>query len=209
MSEAWQEFIGRTIEEALENGLEALQVTEEDVEIQIVDEGSKALLGLFGGKMARVALRQRDNPTLRAQIFLQQVLPHMGVEARIYMEDDGERLSINMEGPHMGMLIGRRGETLDALQYLTALAVNKNTGEGRYRKVLLDTEGYRQKREEALTQLAQRLADRVAQTSQPAILEPMNPYERRILHSALQDHDKVTTHSEGEEPNRHVIITLK
>ena len=132
----------------------------------------------------------------------------MGVEDTINARRDEEgNVRVDMFGDTLGILIGRRGETLDALQYLTSLYVNKG-GED-YIRVTLDTENYRAKREEALRRLANRMANRAIKTGRKVVMEPMNPYERRILHSALQQNDAVTTHSEGEEPNRHVVITLK
>ena len=132
----------------------------------------------------------------------------MGVEVSVAVDTDEEgNVKVNMEGDTLGILIGRRGETLDALQYLTSLQVNK--GQNEYTRVTLDTEGYRAKREEALIRLANRMANRAVKTGRRVAMEPMNPYERRILHSALQNHPSVTTHSEGDEPKRHVVITLK
>ena len=150
----------------------------------------------------------RDTAAGRAQEFLQELTKLMGVNVSVAVATDEEgNVRVNMEGDTLGILIGRRGETLDALQYLTSLQVNK--GQNAYTRVTLDTEGYRAKREEALVRLANRMANRAQKTGRKVSLEPMNPYERRILHSALQDHPAVTTHSEGEEPNRHVVITLK
>ena len=157
-----------------------------------------------------VPAQQADRATAagRAQEFLQQLTQLMGVPVSVAVATDEEgNVRVNMEGDTLGILIGRRGETLDALQYLTSLQVNK--GQDDYTRVTLDTEGYRAKREEALVRLANRMANRAQKTGRKVSLEPMNPYERRILHSALQDHPAVTTHSEGEEPNRHVVITLK
>ena len=157
-----------------------------------------------------VPAEQADRATAagRAQEFLQEVTKLMGVNVSVAVKNDEEgNVRVNMEGDTLGILIGRRGETLDALQYLTSLQVNK--GQDDYTRVTLDTEGYRAKREEALVRLANRMANRAQKTGRKVSLEPMNPYERRILHSALQDHPAVTTHSEGEEPNRHVVITLK
>ena len=157
-----------------------------------------------------VPAEQADRATAagRAQEFLQQLTELMGVHVSVAVATDEEgNVRVNMEGDTLGILIGRRGETLDALQYLTSLLVNK--GQNNYTRVTLDTEGYRAKREEALVRLANRMANRCQKTGRKVSLEPMNPYERRILHSALQDHPAVTTHSEGEEPNRHVVITLK
>ena len=139
--------------------------------------------------------------------FLKNVTEKMGVQVAIRVTEEADHLSVAMMGDTLGILIGRRGDTLDALQYLVSLQVNKNR-DG-YMHVSLDTENYRAKREEALTRLAQRMAARVRKTGRKVTLEPMNPYERRVLHSALQNNPYVTTHSEGEEPYRRVVITLK
>lgn len=142
-----------------------------------------------------------------AQEFLQELTKLMGVEVSVHVNTDEEgNVRVNMEGDSQGILIGRRGETLDALQYLTSLKLNK--GKSEYTRVTLDTEGYRARREEALVRLANRMANRAVKTGRRVSIEPMNPYERRILHSALQGNPDVTTHSEGEEPNRHVVITV-
>ena len=144
----------------------------------------------------------------KAQQYLQELTALMGLNVSVAVHTDEEgNVRVNMSGDSKGILIGRRGETLDALQYLTSLQVNK--GQEEYTRVTLDTENYRAKREEALVRLANRMANRCQKTGRKVSLEPMNPYERRILHSALQSHPAVTTHSEGEEPNRRVVITLK
>ena len=149
-----------------------------------------------------------DSAPGRALAFLRELTHLMGVEVSIEVGTDAEgNVFANMTGDTLGILIGRRGETLDALQYLTSLKVNR--GQEGYTRVTLDTENYRTKREEALTRLANRMANRAIKTGRKVSLEPMNPYERRILHSALQANDQVDTHSEGEEPNRHVVITLR
>ena len=153
-------------------------------------------------------LHGEDTPAGKAQRFLMEVTSLMNVKVDVYVDDTREDgLYIHMIGDTLGILIGRRGETLDALQYLTSLFVNR--GQENYIRVTLDTENYRAKREEALTRLANRMANRAVKTGRKVVMEPMNPYERRILHSALQGNDAVTTHSEGDEPNRHVVITLK
>ena len=307
------EYSARTIQEAIDQGLEELGVAISDVTVDVLEEGSKGLFGLFGSRPAKVRItmkdeadsddvarsiladamkmdepkaRKQEKPQAekpaaekeekadksapkprkprepkapkddgvkaeaveeapkkeskpraprapkapkepkevkeivpaeqadrataagRAQDFLQEVTKLMGVNVSVAVKNDEEgNVRVNMEGDTLGILIGRRGETLDALQYLTSLQVNK--GQDDYTRVTLDTEGYRAKREEALVRLANRMANRAQKTGRKVSLEPMNPYERRILHSALQDHPAVTTHSEGEEPNRHVVITLK
>jgi len=152
-------------------------------------------------------LHGEDTPAGKAQRFLMEVTSLMNVKVDVYVDDTREDgLYIHMIGDTLGILIGRRGETLDALQYLTSLQVNK--GREGYIRVTLDTENYRAKREDSLRRLAQRMANRATKTGRKVVLEPMNPYERRVLHTALQNHPGVTTHSEGEEPNRRVVIML-
>ena len=152
-------------------------------------------------------MHAEDTMAGRAQRFLMDVTDRMGVKVDVYVDDSREdNLYIHMVGDTLGILIGRRGETLDALQYLTSLQVNK--GREGYIRVTLDTENYRAKREDSLRRLAQRMANRAQKTGRKVVLEPMNPYERRVLHTALQNHPAVTTHSEGEEPNRRVVIML-
>ena len=150
---------------------------------------------------------QQTEDARRARAFLEGLTQRMGVPVSIEMMETEEQLRMQMEGEDMSLLIGRRGETLDALQYLTSLNINR--GREEYLRVSIDTEGYRAKREEALRKLALRMAGRAKKSGRRVALEPMNPYERRILHSALQNDPEVTTHSEGEEPYRRVIITLK
>ena len=152
-------------------------------------------------------MHPEDTPAGRAQRFLMDVTSLMNVKVDVYVDDTAEDgLYIHMIGDTLGILIGRRGETLDALQYLTSLQVNK--GREGYIRVTLDTENYRAKREDSLRRLAQRMANRAQKTGRKVVLEPMNPYERRVLHTELQNHPAVTTHSEGEEPNRRVVIML-
>lgn len=153
------------------------------------------------------ALDQLTDDARRAMEFLSGMIERMGVQAELKVCETPEQLRVKLFGENMSLLIGRRGETLDALQYLTSLNVNR--GREEYLRVSLDTENYRAKREEALRKLAARMANRCRKTGKRVALEPMNPYERRILHSALQADPTVTTHSEGEEPYRRVIITLK
>ena len=306
------EFTARTTEEAISAGLEQLGLSISDVVVDVLEEGSKGLFGLFGSRPAKIRLTVKEDetssevhdlfngmleektkenkpakdksekaekpaaktekkekaakaekqekeaapkdektekaekqekaekparkpketkkpveekpvekkeivpaeqadratPAGKAQEFLQELTKLMNVPVSVAVSTDEEgNVHVNMEGDTLGILIGRRGETLDALQYLTSLQVNK--GKNDYTRVTLDTENYRAKREEALIRLANRMANRCQKTGRKVSMEPMNPYERRILHSALQDHPAVTTHSEGDEPNRHVVITLK
>lgn len=289
---------GRTVEEAISAGLAENGLDIGDVSVEIVEEGSKGLFGLFGSRQAKVkltlkedldrsetrdvfkdSLKQNFSPETRksaekpepqkkndfssspkkpaqapknenkpkpvkvkteadpqitasgadktapaapivpapqaepgtpegiVQSFLQDVTRLMGVSVSVAVRTDEEsNVRVSISGDSKGILIGHRGETLDALQYLTSLRLNR--GRDEYIRVTLDSEGYRAKREEALVRLAHRLANRAQKTGRKVSVEPMNPYERRIVHSALQNHPGIATHSEGEEPNRHIVITL-
>lgn len=205
----WIEAIGKNVESAIENGLKELGVTRDKVDIEILDEGSKGVFGLIGAKPAKVRLTIKKDYEAIAKSFLRDVLDKMGIKCEIQIKDEDDILKVNLVGPKMGALIGHRGETLDALQYLLSLVINKYSGENEFKKVLLDTQNYRKKREETLIRLANRLAYRVKRYNKSITLEPMNPYERRIIHAALQNHPDVTTYSIGEEPFRKVVIDLK
>ncbi|MDD3393537.1 MAG: protein jag [Clostridia bacterium] len=198
---------GKTIEEAVAAALTELDATKEEVSIIVVEEPSKGFLGLFAGKDAVVLVRKNFNPERAAENFLREVFLSMGLIVKIETQLKDKHLLINLTGADMGILIGKRGQTLDALQYLVNLVVNKNSNS--YLSVMLDTENYRQRRKETLESLAFNLAKKVKHTKKNVVLEPMNPYERRIIHSALQNDRFVTTFSEGEEPYRNVVITLK
>ena len=141
--------------------------------------------------------------------FVLDLVRHMGIEADVLACSNDDEVMMRIDGKTQGVLIGRRGETLDAIQYLASLYVNKNRKEDGYKRVMVDTEGYRCKREETLIRLARKVAAQVKATGRQRALEPMNPYERRVMHSALQGNPYVTTHSEGEEPNRRVIVAPK
>ncbi|MGI6161763.1 MAG: RNA-binding cell elongation regulator Jag/EloR [Christensenellales bacterium] len=200
------EATGRTVDEAIFNGLQELSLSIDEVDIDIISEGSKGILGIAGRK-AVVKLSERVEETVEEGHFLNGVLDRMGVKATLAITEDEESIHIKASGPNMGVLIGHRGETLDALQYLSSLVINKDREE--YKRVVLDTENYRVKREETLARLARRLAGKAQKTGRKIELEPMNPYERRIMHATLQNHPSITTYSEGEDPNRYVVIDLK
>lgn len=202
------EINGKTVEEAIENGLRELKVKREKVTIDILESGTKGIFGI-GSKPAKVRLTVVHDYETVAKTFLDDVFRKMDIKCDIDIVDKGDTLKVTLHGPQMGILIGYRGETLDALQYLLSLVVNKENKDSEYKKVVLDTENYRQKREETLVRLANRLAYKAKRYNKSIVLEPMNPYERRIIHSALQDHPDVKTHSEGDEPYRKVVIELK
>ncbi|MCH4891234.1 protein jag [Acidaminobacter sp. JC074] len=195
-----------TVEEAIELALLDLDANELEVDIEVLEESKKALFGLFGGKQARVKVTKRVNVEDTARQFLSSVLSSMGIETKLSVKLKQNSLYIDMAGKEMALLIGRRGQTLDSLQYLVSLVVNKNRDE--YIRVILDTENYRQKRKDTLEKLAFKLANRAKKIKKDITLEPMNPYERRIIHSALQNNKFVSTRSEGDEPYRKVVIFL-
>lgn len=201
------EKTGRTVNEAVQAALDELKVGESSVDIEVIDEGNKGIFGIIGNKMARVRVTLKESGAEKARQFLVSVFEKMELDAEVVVEEDEESIMLRVYGKDIGIVIGRRGETLDSLQYLASLVVNKNKGS--YKKVVIDVENYRQKREETLVKLAHRLADRVVKYKKNIVLEPMNPYERRIIHSSLQDNRYVETYSIGEEPNRKVVIALK
>ena len=204
----WKEFTAKTVDEALTSALVEMETSSENVEYEVVERESSKLLGLFS-KPAVIRVRLKMSYEDCAKDFLNKVFAAMNMEVHIDTSYDEEEkvLSIDLSGEEMGILIGKRGNTLDSLQYLVSLVVNSNSDS--YVKVKLDTENYRERRKETLENLAKNLAHKVKRVHKPLYLEPMNPYERRIIHSALQKDKYVETHSEGEEPYRKVVITLK
>jgi spoIIIJ-associated protein len=198
------EISAQTVDEAVEKALFELNANELEVDIEVLEEPKKALLGLFGGKSAKVRVTKRVSPEITAKEFLTSVLMKMDIQGEVVIKLKQNSMFIEVSGEDMALLIGRRGQTLDSLQYLTSLVVNKEREE--YLRVILDTENYRQKRKETLERLAYKLASKAKKIRKDISLEPMNPYERRIIHSALQNNKMVSTKSEGEEPYRKVII---
>ena len=202
------EIEGKTVEEALNRALVELGTEENMVNVEILDQGSKGLFNVIGVKPAKVRVSLKYDYIEEAHNFLANVLSTMKIDAEINIEEDNDTLHINLSGKNMGILIGYRGETLDSIQYLVSLVVNK-VHDLPHKRVVLDTENYRSKREETFKGVAIKTANRVIKTKKAFKLEPMNPYERRIIHSALQNNAFVVTHSEGEEPFRRVVIELK
>lgn len=203
------EVSGKTVDDAIEKGLKELGIKKEKVDVEIIEHGSKGIFGLIGSKPAKVKLTVKNDCEAVAKVFLRDVLDKMGIMSEIHIKDEGDTLKVDLVGPDMGILIGYRGETLDSLQYLLSLVINKGNDGDEYKKVIIDTENYRKKREETLIRLANKLAYKVNKYNKSITLEPMNPYERRIIHSALQNNPYVVTHSEGDEPFRKVVIEQK
>ena len=202
------EMSGKTVEEAIDRALASLNEEKDNVIIEVIDEGAKGLFNLIGSKPAKVKVTTKPSHVDEAKKFLVDVLDNMKVDADVTVKEENDLVTMNITGPKMGLIIGYRGETLDSLQYLVSLIVNKDHNKP-YKRVVLDTENYRQKREETLKRVAEKAAYKVKMSKRPYKLEPMNPYERRIIHSALQDDKDVTTYSEGEEPYRRIVIDIK
>lgn len=202
------EVSAKTVNDAVTDALVQLGVTSDQLEYEVVSEGSTGFFGL-GSKRAVIKARRKHSPEESVKGFLGRVFEAMDMEVEIVTRYDEENGLIDAEfkGNEMGVLIGKRGQTLDSLQYLTNLAVNKQSDH--YVKVKLDTEDYRKRRKDTLENLARNISYKVKRTKRPVALEPMNPFERRVIHSALQNDRFVSTHSEGEEPYRHVVVTLK
>ena len=207
----FMEFSAKTVQDAITNACQHFTVASDSLEYEVVEEGSSGFLG-FNAKPAVIKARvlvKEVSVEDKAKDFLKDVLASMNIPATVeatYSEEE-KTLEVVLNGEDMGVLIGKRGQTLDSLQYLVSLVVNKGTSE--YIRVKVDTENYRERRKLTLENLAKNIAFKVKRTKRSVSLEPMNPYERRIIHSALQNDKYVTTHSEGEEPYRKVVVSLK
>lgn len=200
----------KSVEDAVEDALVELNASMEDVEIEVLEEPSRGFFGLIGAKEAKVKVSLIRDLTIVAEEFLDYIISSMGIKSNIVAEEADDTLIIDIQDVNprdKGILIGKRGNTLDALQYLLSLNINKDQLD--YVRVIIDVEGYRKKREETLIRLATRMADKALKSNRAIKLEPMNPYERRIIHSSLQDYDGITTFSEGSEPYRRVVIQSK
>lgn len=200
----------KSVEDAIKDALLELKAKEEDVEIEVIEEASKGLFGLIGAKEAKVRVTLVNDIVQKSDDFLSKLFSSMDIEAtnNIRREDDILYIDIEDVNPRdKGIVIGKRGNTLDAIQYLLSLHINK--GNSDYIKILLDIEGYREKRKQTLISLANRMADKAKESSRPIKLEPMNPYERRIIHASLQNYEGITTYSEGKEPYRRIVIQSK
>lgn len=198
---------GKTVEEAIQNALEELGASAEEVTTKVLEIPDSGIMSMFGNRFAKVEVTLNDDAVENAKKFLGELLGNMGIEAGVDAHYDDDILMLDIDSDETGILIGRRGQTLDAIQYLTSLAINKHKDE--YVRISLDVADYREKRKNALQDLADRIALKVEKTKTKFELEPMNPYERRIIHSALQSYEHIETYSEGEEPNRHIVIDYK
>ncbi len=206
MTEQYIEEEGRTTEEAMELALKKLGVTRDQVRVTVLYEAKKSLFGLIT-KPAKVRISLKEDPSSTPEGILKTLLAEMGIEADVNTEVSDGNIYLNINTPNAGLLIGRRGRTLDAIQHLLNCIVNRSSLVKR--RVIVDAEQYRERREEILTNLAHKLASKVKTTGQEIVVEPMNPQDRRIIHLALQDDQEVTTFSRGEGSFRSVVITTK
>ena len=198
---------GQTVKEAVESALAQLQITEDRADISIVDEGKKGIFGIFGARPAVVKVSVIKDPIEEAEKFLLDVSEKMGAPVTINVEKKGKQVKFILSGEKIALLIGKRGQTLNSLQYLTQLVINRSSGQ--YLNVMVDAEHYRERRNETLIHLAQRLAQKAVQTKKEVSLEPMPSYERKIIHTALIENKKIKTYSSGEDPHRHIVIAPK
>ena len=202
------EISAKNVDDAITQATVQLGITSDQLEYEVLDKGSTGFLGI-GSKNAVIKARKKFSIDENVVEFLSSIFDAMKMEVEILVAVNEEEhiIEVELKGDDMGILIGKRGQTLDSLQYLINLAINKHSDE--YYKVKIDTEDYRKRRKETLENLAKNIAYKVKRTKRSVSLEPMNPFERRIIHSALQNDRYVTTHSEGDEPYRHVVVTLK
>lgn len=195
---------GQTVDEAIQSALEQLNTSKDQVEINVIDEGKRGLFGLFGSKRAIVKLTIAKNPIQEIEHFIKEITMKMNVAIEVTTTVEGNQVLYEMHGENIALLIGKRGQTLNALQYLVHLALNK--GNKQFYSVTLDAEGYRGRRKETLQSLALKMADKAIRINKKVALEPMPSFERKIIHSALQSQGKVSTYSDGVEPHRHIVI---
>ncbi|EJS65874.1 protein jag [Bacillus cereus] len=198
---------GQTVELAVEDALRQLNTSKDRVDINIIDEGKRGFLGLFGNRPAVVEVVLKKDPIQDCEEYLRNVIRDMGVEVEISKIVKGREVEFTICGDNVGVLIGKRGNTLNSLQYLTKLVANRNTKQ--YVGITLDAENYRSKRKSTLEALSYRLAKQVSHTKKRVVLEPMPSFERKIIHQALSNHQDINTTSEGNEPHRYVVISSK
>lgn len=198
---------GKTVEEAVQAGLAQLGVPEHRVKIEVLEQPSKGLFGLIGAREAKVEMEVLPDAVEECLAFLDRLFAAMGLSIRVERVDEPDSVRLNLHGDELGIVIGRRGQTLDALQYLANIVASRHSD--KHIRIILDAEDFRERRKQTLIQLSERLAERVVRTKKEVILEPMSPQERKVIHSQLQNHPKVKTYSKGEEPYRRIVITLK
>lgn len=195
---------GQTVDEAIQSALGQLNTTKDRVDVKVIDEGSKGFLGLFGSKLAIVSVTLKKNQIEETEQFIKEITRNMGVEIELFTKVEEQEVTFEMQGEKIALLIGKRGQTLNALQYLVQLAINKDSDV--FYRVMLDAEGYRTRRKETLEILAGKMASKALRLNKKVSLEPMPAFERKIIHTVLQTRDDVSTYSDGVEPHRYVVI---
>lgn len=198
---------GKTVVDAVGEGLRQWKVKEDRVKVTVLEQPSKGLFGLIGAKQAKVELELIPDPAEEAELFLLEVVRTMGVDVQVQRQPGPDSLTLQLSGPEIGIMIGRRGQTLDALQYLVNIAANRQADHPI--RIILDAEEFRSRRKQTLEELSMRIASKVMRTKQDVVLEPMSSLDRKVIHAKLQDHPTVKTYSQGDEPNRKVVVSLK
>ncbi|MFC2948765.1 RNA-binding cell elongation regulator Jag/EloR [Virgibacillus sediminis] len=193
---------GQTVDEAVHSALEQLNTTKDQVDVEVIDQGKKGIFG-FGAKRAVVKVTLHRNPAEETADYLKKVTENMGVDVQVHTKIGGKHITYELIGEHLASLIGRRGQTLNALQYLAQLAINREND--RYYTVMIDAEGYRERRKESLEALAIKMAEKAKRLDKKVALDPMPSFERKIVHNTLQNRG-VSTYSDGAEPHRHIVI---
>ena len=195
---------GQTVEKAVESALAQLKTSQDRTDIDIIDEGKKGLFGIFGSRPAVVKVTLKIDPFEEAIRYLEMITEQLGAPAKVKVEKSGKQVHFILTGEKIALLIGKRGQTLNSLQYLTQLVMNRHANQ--FLTVILDAEDYRQRRNDTLVQLAERLAQKAVRTGQDVALEPMPSYERKVIHTALMRNKKIKTYSDGIEPHRYIVI---
>lgn len=195
---------GQTVDDAVQSALEQLNTGRDQVNIEIIDEGKKGMFGIFGAKRAIVKVSIQENPIDLAAKYLEEMTRSFAGDIVVDVKQEQNNVVFNLSSEKIAMVIGKRGQTLNAIQHLVQVMLNRQSTE--FYRITVDAEGYRERREETLKQLASRLADKAIKIRRNVTLEPMPSYERKVIHSILQDNPKVATHSDGSDPNRFVVI---
>lgn len=195
---------GQTVDDAVKSALEQLNTSRDQVNIEIIDEGKKGMFGIFGAKRAIVKVLIQENPIDQAAKYLEEITRSFADDIVVDVNQEQNNVIFNLSSEKIAMVIGKRGQTLNAIQHLVQVMLNRQSTD--FYRITVDAEGYRARREETLKQLASRLADKAIKIRRNVTLEPMPSYERKVIHSILQDNPRVETHSDGSDPNRFVVI---
>ncbi|WP_163655347.1 RNA-binding cell elongation regulator Jag/EloR [Listeria sp. PSOL-1] len=197
---------GQTIEEAIQNALKELDTTREKVKVEVMDEGKKGIFGI-GSRLAMVKVIEEDNGIEKAVDYLFDIALKMGANVSIEKEENGKDVTLQISGDNLGLLIGKHGQTLNAIQYLTQLIANKTNDQ--YKNIIVNVGDYRERRHDTLSEIAKKMANKAVKTRRPVHLEPLPSFERKIIHAILSEDERIETHSEGRDPYRYIVIKAK